>query len=92
MPDDASVFVKLSKATKEIEGSVLWGKELKRNYNEDTLAASSFIQAIESLPRDKSQLKSDLSGIFYRSHSFYPYFVTLWEHYHMAQFTVAATN
>ncbi|VDM57304.1 unnamed protein product [Angiostrongylus costaricensis] len=32
--------------------------------------------------------KSDLSGIFYRSHSFYPYFVTLWEHYHLAQFTI----
>lgn len=32
--------------------------------------------------------KSDLSGLFYRSHSFYPFFVTLWEHYHKAKFTI----
>ncbi|KAK5968586.1 hypothetical protein GCK32_002875 [Trichostrongylus colubriformis] len=32
--------------------------------------------------------KSDLTGIFYRSHSFYPYFVTLWEHYHKAKFLI----
>nr|CDJ89995.1 Hypothetical protein CBG15321 [Haemonchus contortus] len=32
--------------------------------------------------------KSDLTGIFYRSHSFYPYFITLWEHYHKARFII----
>ncbi|EYC10740.1 hypothetical protein Y032_0054g2527 [Ancylostoma ceylanicum] len=36
--------------------------------------------------------KSDLSGIFYRSHSFYPYFVTLWEHYHKAKFAIYPTK
>ncbi|KAK6747022.1 hypothetical protein RB195_000330 [Necator americanus] len=40
------------------------------------------------LPRIFDREKSDLSGIFYRSHSFYPYFVTLWEHYHKAKFKV----
>ncbi|CAJ0602596.1 unnamed protein product [Cylicocyclus nassatus] len=83
--------------------------------------ATSFEQAVDSLPKSKTfqkicvphfsvmcplrlsectnnkgkfglrrifdREKSDLSGIFYRSHSFYPYFVTLWEHYHKAKFT-----
>ncbi|WKY06132.1 hypothetical protein Q1695_006382 [Nippostrongylus brasiliensis] len=39
-------------------------------------------------PRIFDREKSDLSGIFHRSHQFYPYFIPLWEHYHKAKFTI----
>ncbi|VDO42389.1 unnamed protein product [Haemonchus placei] len=52
------------------------------------LTTKAFLQAIDTQLGAKSQLRSDLTGIFYRSHSFYPYFITLWEHYHKARFII----
>ncbi|EPB75320.1 hypothetical protein ANCCEY_05615 [Ancylostoma ceylanicum] len=76
----------------ELESHVEGFKLYLYKCNLDELTAVAFFQAVDSLPAAKSPLKSDLSGIFYRSHSFYPYFVTLWEHYHKAKFAIYPTK